>query len=273
ALLNIVVLSALAALHTLVLVWVFDPARSMSVLAQMLLAGMITLVMLLLARPIRRMWQMTELAVAAVGGALPAAPPGALARLRRRTPDVEATASERFWQEARGTEADSSEPSPDSPTGSRVRPEASAPVLVAAERLDRRGGAESLHRLSGAESSGRRRGTESLDRRGGAESLNRPGSTRAAIPAPSPSGLGEGASRPDRVGALPAGFSVNTTDRARAVEDPVYVPSAFGDPRGAPRQADLEEVAGRPVWVVYRPSAGLEVGVDSAAADSARTAD
>ncbi|MGH3829320.1 MAG: hypothetical protein ACRDRS_02540 [Pseudonocardiaceae bacterium] len=264
ALLNIIVLSALAALHMLVLVWVFDPSRSMSVLAQMLLAGMITLVMLLLARPIRRMWQMTELAVAAVGGALPAAPPGALARLRRRKPDVEAPASERFWQEARDTEPDASEPRADAPTGSRVRPEASAPVLVAAERLDRRGGAESLNRLSGAESLDRRRGTESLDR---------PGSTRAAIPAPSPSGLGEGTSRPDRVAALAAGFSFNTTDRARVGEDPVYVPSTFGDPRGAPRQAELEEVAGRPVWVVYRPSAGLEVGVDSAAADSPRTTD
>ena len=80
AVLNIVVLSALAALHTLVMVWVFDPSRNISVLAQMLLDGMITLVMLLVARPVRRMWQMTELAVGAVGGALPAAPPGVLAR-------------------------------------------------------------------------------------------------------------------------------------------------------------------------------------------------
>ncbi|MDQ4103326.1 MAG: hypothetical protein M3186_06310, partial [Actinomycetota bacterium] len=67
ALLNVVVLSALAALHTLVMVWVFDPSRNISVLAQMLLAGMITLVLLLVARPVRRMWQMTELAVGAVG--------------------------------------------------------------------------------------------------------------------------------------------------------------------------------------------------------------
>jgi hypothetical protein len=52
----------------------------------------------------------------------------------------------------------------------------------------------------------------------------------------------------------------------------VYVPSASGDGR-APRQAELEEVAGRPVWVVYRPSAGLEVGVDAADGDSARATD
>ena len=42
----------------------------------------------------------------------------------------------------------------------------------------------------------------------------------------------------------------------------MYVPSAISEPRGAPRQADLEEVAGRPVWVVYRPSVGLELGAD-----------
>ena len=140
ALLNIVVLSALAALHTLVMVWVFDPTRNMSVLAQMLLAGMITVVLLLVARPVRRMWQMTELAVGAVGGALPAAPPGVLARLRRRTADVDASPSERFWEEARGAENDPGQPTAGSVAGSRVRPEADSPVIVTAGRTERRGG-------------------------------------------------------------------------------------------------------------------------------------
>jgi hypothetical protein len=55
-------------------------------------------------------------------------------------------------------------------------------------------------------------------------------------------------------------------------EEPVYVPSAVSDSRGAPRQAELEEVAGRPVWVVYRPSAGLELGRDAMeAAGNAQT--
>ncbi|HEU0127087.1 MAG TPA: hypothetical protein VFQ48_00545, partial [Pseudonocardiaceae bacterium] len=110
ALLNVVVLSALAALHTLVMVWVFDPSRNISVLAEMLLAGMITLVMLLVSRPVRRMWQMMELSVGAVGGALPTAPPGVLARLRRRNAGVKSTPSERFWEETRGAEADQDAP-------------------------------------------------------------------------------------------------------------------------------------------------------------------
>jgi len=241
ALLNIAVLSVLAALHTLVMVWVFDPSRNLSVLAQMLLGGMITLVMLLIARPIRRMWQMTELAVGAVGGGLPSSPPGVLARLRRRPPGTEATASERFWEEARGTEADSGTPTVDSVAGSRGRPEAGA---------------------------------------------------LAAIPVLGPGGLGgsgqggaaaaltssiESMVRPDRLAALPSGFSLTGAGRAQIGEEAVYVPSALDDPRGAPRPAELEEVAGQPVWVLYRPSAGLEVGpeagADGTGPDSARTTD
>jgi hypothetical protein len=233
AVLNIVILSALAALHTLVMVWVFDPSRNISVLAQMLLAGMITLVMLLVARPVRRMWQMTELAVGAVGGALPAAPPGVLARLRRHRPGIEASASERFWEEARAAE---SEPGPATAVGNVMRPEAGAPVVLAGHRSDRRGGLPLL---------------------GPGGSPDGPHHGGAALP-----GSATSTPKPDRLAALPAGFSV--TGRARSADEPVYVPSAVGDPRATPRQAELEEVAGRPVWVVYRPSAGLEMGAPGA---------
>jgi hypothetical protein len=245
ALLNIVVLSALAALHTLVMVWVFDPTRNMSVLAQMLLAGMITVVLLLVARPVRRMWQMTELAVGAMGGALPAAPPGVLARLRRRRADVDASPSERFWEEARGSETDQRAPTADSAADSRVRPEADALVIVTAGRVDRRGGGSAGTPVLGA----------SRPTALGGPGL---GSGEAALTGSSANSL-----RPDRLAAVPTGFNVTASSRARAGEDPVYVPSAVSSSRGAPREAGLDEVAGRPVWVVYRPSAGLEVGSDA----------
>ncbi|MGH3766931.1 MAG: hypothetical protein ACRDS0_04470 [Pseudonocardiaceae bacterium] len=247
AVLNIVVLSALAALHTLVMVWVFDPTRNISVLAQMLLAGMITMVMLLVARPVRRMWQMTELAVGAVGGALPVAPPGVLSRLRRRRAGTEATASERFWEEASASDTETG--TTGSGSGAVMRPEAGAPIVVAAQRLDHRGSPPAVLPALGPAGS------------------PRPGTGSAAL-----TGSGVNPSRPDRLAALPAGFTVN--GRARTSEEPVYVPSAVGDPRGAPRQADLEEVAGRPVWVVYRPSAGLEMGTDEVdSADRSRATD
>jgi hypothetical protein len=249
ALLNVVVLSALAALHTLVMVWVFDPSRNISVLAEMLLAGMITLVMLLVSRPVRRMWQMMELSVGAVGGALPAAPPGVLARLRRRKAGVESTPSERFWEETREAEVDQDAPA-EPVSGGRLRPEAAVPVVVVADRSDRRGGGLATPVL-------------------GPRSPDGPGADGEA----SPSRPDEIGSRPVPAAALPTGFGSAASRRTRLGEEPVYVPSASGGDLRAPRQAELEEVAGRPVWVVYRPSAGLEVGVEAADGDSARATD
>lgn len=261
SLLNVVVLSALTALHTLVLVWVFNPGTGMSVLTQMLLAGLITMVLLMVARPVRRMWQMMELSVGAVGGAMPAAPPGVLARLRRRRAGAEPTASERFWDETRDG-APAASGGDTGPRG-RARPEGAVPVAAAAQRLDRPGGGPPGAPVPGTV---------------GPSGSGGPGGGAALAGSPSPGSTSSGpGSRPGQVPALPPGFSSTDsgahsgrsriTDSPPVVEaswdrtddEPVYVPSRSKTPRGAPRRADLEEVAGRPVWVVYRPSAGLEV--------------
>ncbi|MFN2495402.1 MAG: hypothetical protein ABR608_05790 [Pseudonocardiaceae bacterium] len=240
ALLNVIVLAALTALHTLVMVWVFSPAGGLAVLAQMLLAGLITLVMLMVARPVRRMWQMVELSVGAVGGAMPAAPPGVLARLRRRRAGAEPTASERFWEETRGADPGAFAGGPSS---GRARPEGNVAVVVRAERLDRPAGGPSAAPVPGPSHVG---GPGSGS--GGA----------VALPASGGPAAKEGR-RVDAVPALPPGFS-STARRSRLADDePVYVPSRATDPPATPRRAEMEEVAGRPVWVVYRPSAGLEV--------------
>jgi hypothetical protein len=210
---------------------------------------MITLVMLLVSRPVRRMWQMMELSVGAVGGAFPAAPPGVLARLRRRNAGVEPTPSERFWEETRGAEADQGAPAAEPVSGGRVRPEAAVPVVVVADRSDRRGGGLATPALGPRSPDGSGAGGEG-----------------------SPSRSDEIGSRPIQAAALPTGFSSVASRRTRAGEEPVYVPSASADLH-TPRQAELEEVAGQPVWVVYRPSAGLEVGVEAADGDRARATD
>lgn len=262
ALLNVIVISALTALHTLVMVWVFDPARGLSVLAQMLLAGLVTLVMLLIARPVRRMWQMVELSVGAVGGALPAAPPGVLSRLRRRRAGAEPTAAERFWDEARETDPDPATPPTAAP--GRVRPEAAGAVVAVAERLDRDSGSAPVV-------------TRALGRPAG-------GSGTAAA-------LTSGAGRSGGNGpapALPVGFSSAESQRGSRITDtpPVVAESSWdrGDEnavlvpsrasrhssRTSSRRAELEIVAGRPVWVVYRPSRGLVVG-DNGDGDGNRT--
>ncbi|MDQ3150797.1 MAG: hypothetical protein M3R63_03430, partial [Actinomycetota bacterium] len=123
ALLNVIVISALAALHTLVMVWLLDPARGLSVLTQMVLAGLVTVVMLLVARPVRRMWQMVELSVSAVGGAVPSHPGSALSRFRRRAAGTDPTAADRFWDEARDTDPDPAVAVGPGGVGARHRPE------------------------------------------------------------------------------------------------------------------------------------------------------
>jgi hypothetical protein len=294
ALLNVIVLSALTALHALVLVWVFNPAHSMSVLAQMLLAGLITLVMLLVARPVRRMWQMVQLSVGAVGGTVPAAAPGVLARLRRRPAGEEPTASERFWDETRGGVPGTAG---DAAPG-RPRPEGGVPVTATAQRLDRPGSGPSVVPVPVALDPGRP-GTAPWSRPGhdgaaalpaGSGSGSGPagpasaGSGSAGSGSAGSSGWGGHGSRLDPVPALPAEHSstasarsrlsdvspvVQTTSWDRVDDEPVYVPSRSATPPAEPRRAELEEVAGRPVWVVYRPSAGLEVNDG----DSGRAAD
>ena len=79
--------------------------------------------------------------------------------------------------------------------------------------------------------------------------------------------------RPDGLAAVPTGFSAPARGRTRVSEDPVYVPSAVSSSRGAPQEAGLDEVAGRPVWVVYRPSAGLEVGSEAGSEARLETTD
>jgi len=252
ALLNVIVISALAALHTLVMVWVFEPARGLSVLTQMILAGLVTLVMLLVARPVRRMWQMVELSVGAVGGALPSAPPGVLSRFRRRHLGTDPTAADRFWEEVRDTDPDPVVPAGPGVAPHRHRPEARVPVVAVAERLDRTG------------SSGVVPAAPVLDGGSG-------GSGAAALT------VGQARSAGTAVPALPTGFtSTESARRSRITdavpvvesrwdraegEDAVLVPSrAANRPAGVPRRAELEVVAGRPAWVVYRPSRGLVIG-------------
>jgi hypothetical protein len=180
-----------------------------------------------------------------VGGALPAAPPGVLSLLRRHRADVDASPSERFWEEARGADGDPGAPAAGPAAGSRVRPEADAPVIVTAARLDRRGAGSAATPALGA---------------GRTTALGGPGLgyDEAAL-----TEAGARVLRPDGLAAVPTGFSVPARGHTRVSEDPVYVPSAVNSSRGAPQEAGLDEVAGRQVWVVYRPSAGLEVGSDA----------
>lgn len=247
ALLNVVVISALAGIHTLVLTWIFDPARGLSVLTRMLLAALVTIVFVMIGKPVRRMGQMVELSVGAAGGAVPSAPPGLFSRRRsggRSGADGDGAGGSDFWDQVRSSGPDGDPGSSDSPGRSRPESE-SASVAATAHRMDRSGG-----------------GSQSL-RSGDAP----PGVPGAAVPA---GGGDADQQRPGTPRALPeARGTSRTADTAPVAdvpwndigEDPVLVPSSTEQPiQGtASSRRDAEVVAGRPVNVVYRPSRGLEV--------------
>ncbi|AOS65193.1 hypothetical protein [Actinoalloteichus hymeniacidonis] len=257
ALLNVVVVSALAGVHTLILTWLFNPANGLELLPQMLLAILITVVLFMIVKPFRRMWQMVELSAGAVGGSLPKGPPG----LFRKRREKQRTPQDDFWDQVRESEADDSA----TPTRGRqrVRPEAANPVTAAAERMDRAGVANSTAIGSGenpevasswsgtaaalppGSSAGRAR--ESTTERASTMAGGMPRGSRVVDTSPVTGGMDR---RDDDVVVLPSRIS-----RERGQADPA---NRVG-PVAAPRRAEMEVVAGRPVFVVYRPSRGLEV--------------
>ncbi|MDS0140759.1 magnesium transporter, partial [Amycolatopsis sp. 505] len=80
---NLVVLSVLAGVHALLLQAIFDAVNSLNMLTQMVLAGLITVLLFMVGRPVRRLWQMVELSVSMVGAAVPSPGGGIFSRFRR----------------------------------------------------------------------------------------------------------------------------------------------------------------------------------------------
>jgi hypothetical protein len=144
----------------------------------------------------------------------------------------------------------------------RERPEASYPVQAIAQRIGR----SDVPALAGSSWSD---GAAALP---AADGPTLPAGGRASA-----GGRALPAGTSDSRAALPAGRShsrivdavpVVDTGWDRHDEDAVLVPSRISGSRGwsaaapqaaAPRRAETEVVAGRPVFVLYRPSRGLEV--------------
>lgn len=243
--LNVLILAMLAGIHFKFLQLIFGPDVQLSMLTQMLLAGIVTLVFLLVGRPIKRMWQMVELSVGAVGASVPTYGGGLFSRFRRRKGADERGPQDEFWDNLRDEEL-AGDTVATTRGGRRPRPEAAGPVMATAERLDRRTA------VGGS-------GTFGLP----------PGSGGDAVLMPSGPG-----GRNDPSSAIPPRRSrvVDTNPvYGELGEDAMVVPSQVTTrrnegrydapqiPRPNPRPADVEMVAGRPVHVVYRPSRGLEV--------------
>jgi len=259
---NVVVLAALAGVHALLLNAIFD-ATGMSMIAQMAIAAIATILLFVVGRPVRRLWQMVDVTTRAVGAALPASP-GLFSRFRRQPEGP--TPQDQFWQNARELE-DAPVEAPHAlgtatVSGRRLRPEANSPVLATAQRMDGQrpalpaGGAPDPVRLGFNPVGGR--GDGMLVQGTVAEGASRPDVIPARATRVAPQQVARGwADDPDAM-VVPSRLPSLQSEYRPA--NPQLPPSP--PPVREPRRAEAEVINGRPVYVVYRPSRGLEVRQD-----------
>lgn len=126
-------------MHALLLQAIFDAGNSLNMLTQMVLAGLITVLLFMVGRPVRRLWQMVEMSVSMVGAAVPSPSGGIFSRFRRNNNGP--TPQDAFWQNVRETDdvVDGEQRGPMGATvgGGRFRPEAT--IFANAQRLDNNG--------------------------------------------------------------------------------------------------------------------------------------
>ncbi|PRX44156.1 hypothetical protein B0I33_11233 [Prauserella shujinwangii] len=275
---NLLVLSVLAGVHALLLRAIFGASGSLSMVTQLVMAGLVTILLFLVGRPGRRLWQMVEMSVGMVGAAVPSPRSGLLSRFRKRS--TEPSPQDEFWQNVRDNDEAEGGARTRGSTGAttggaRFRPEAT--VFATAQRLDDPA-AGGYPGYSGADRAGLPAARPALPPGGG------PGAGAYA-------GYPPGRSPGDylRAGAATVSRPSRRVDTAPVSDrgwdrgddgDPLVVPSrmaADGPVResahaapggavppqrsgaGAPRRVEPEMVAGKPVFVLYRPSRGLEV--------------
>ena len=282
---NLVVLSVLAGVHALLLQAIFAAGNSLNMLTQMVLAGLITVLLFMVGRPTRRLWQMVEMSVGLVGAAVPSPKCGIFSRFRKNQGP---TPQDEFWQTVRDTDdvVDGETRGPLGATigGGRYRPEAT--IFASARRLDNGSGApRPAAAWSGAPWPG------AVPGRGVAGALPAGGNGAAPVFGQYNPVNGEPGDYivvgPDGHPARQESRRVDTSpvaDRRWSEEpEPVVVPSrlraaeaelgSYAPPdspseyrvsavRGQPRRVDPEVVAGKPVFVLYRPSRGIEVRED-----------
>ncbi|GAA5169731.1 hypothetical protein GCM10023321_65800 [Pseudonocardia eucalypti] len=224
ALVNTLLVGALAGLHALLVVSLFKPDSGVDLWLSLLVTGVTTVVLWAVARPLRRLVSMVSLTREQFGGVVPGAGDGPVSRmwnrLRGAQPDER---QQRWWDERRAEASGPAEPS-------AHRPEsvyASASVV-------------SEQRYAGGWRPGQREvGTPESAQLG-------PAPDRRALTAGGFGGIGG-------LGGFPSGL--NGPDAVEMDERVIYRrPGARTDPyadRDQPVQAEL--VDGVPVYRIYRP--------------------
>jgi hypothetical protein len=217
AIVNTLVVGALAGLHALLVVSLFRPGSGIDLWLALLVTGVVTVVLWAVARPFRRLVSMVSLTREQFGGIVPGAGTGPMSRVWQRVRGTPADTDDRqtrWWDERRGAMASAGRPGgsrPESEPGARVsapaadvpaprraRPEPESPTLV-------------------------------------------PPARRAALPAPPGDGV--------TTGGMPNWSDPDETDDRGIYRRPDAVPLR----PGAARPVQAEIVDGVPVYRIYRP--------------------
>ncbi|WP_007024728.1 magnesium transporter, partial [Saccharomonospora iraqiensis] len=93
---NLLVLSVLAGVQALLLRAIFSAGGTLSMLTQMVVAGLVTVLLFMVGRPGRRLWQMVEMSVGMASSAVPTPAGGLFSRLRRK--NGEPSPQDEFWR-------------------------------------------------------------------------------------------------------------------------------------------------------------------------------
>jgi hypothetical protein len=218
AIVNALVVGALAGLHALLVVSLFRPGSGVDLWLALLITGVVTVVLWAVARPFRRLVSMVSLTRDQFGGIVPGAGTGPLSRVwqRMRGAPVDDRQA-RWWDERRGAAAAYGDPDgvrPEAEPVARVRTPVAEPVVA------------------------RRREGEPPP----AVPMVVPGARRPALSAAPDDGFGG-------AGGMPRWGDTHEADDRVIYRRPDAVPLRPGTVR--PVQAEI--VDGVPVYRIYRP--------------------
>ena len=218
AIVNTIVVGALAGLHALLVVTMFRPGSGVDLWLALLVTGVVTVVLWAVARPFRRLVSMVSLTNEQFGGIVPGAGSGPMSRVWRRVRGAsDDDRQSRWWEERRSaTEGFSGY--------SSARPEAEP---VVAQAWPAGAGARTVRRRTELEPAGQ---------------VSIPAARRPALPA-GPNGIG---TRPP----TPSWADPSEIDDRVIYRRPDAVPLRPGGAR--PVAAEL--VDGAPIYRIYRPN-------------------
>jgi hypothetical protein len=231
ALVNTLVVGALAGLHALLVVSLFKPGTSVDPWLALLVTGVTTVVLWAVARPFRRLAAMVSVTSEQFGGVVPGVGSGPVSRMWRRLRGGESDQrQERWWDDRR---ADVQNPGDEY----LARPESAAPVRATATVLPEQ-------RYAGGWRPGDRPDTGELDGPGRPR-LDAAAERRALPGGSSRMGAVGGGYAP---GGYPGRADPSVIDDSALYRRPDALPER---PRNEPVQPEL--IDGVPVYRIYRP--------------------